>query len=124
MIDPSLQGSIRLLLLGKDTRMEKDFPAENRELLLCVDEFLHENKCPVENLLGVFVVLGSGGFTSTRIAVVVANTMSYVQKIPVGPLDSKQWDCSYDQISACLLPLGQYVSAIYSGEPNITKGKS
>jgi len=120
IIDPSLHGSMHLLLLKKDTCIEKTYSAYNSDLLLCVDTFLYEQKCTLESLFGILVVIGSGGFTSTRIAVVIANTISYTKKLAIGSIRHEELGVSYENAKKFLLPQGQYISAIYSGEPNIT----
>ena len=98
----------------------KTYPGQNRELLLCFDEFLLEKKLSKKDVQGIMVVVGSGGFTSTRIAVVVANAFAYVLGIPVLAITVDQI-ASVQQLIPTLRfqPKGQYISASYSAEANI-----
>ena len=68
------------------------------------------------------VVVGSGGFTSTRIACVVANTFAYVLQIPLLAIKREDADKAQSLIPKLLKQKpGHYLSATYSGEPNIGK---
>lgn len=120
LIDMSVNNKIRLALFDEKNLVEKIYEGMNRELLNCMDSFFVENKFDKQDLQGIMVVLGSGSFTSTRIATVVANTFAYVLKIPLLAIKEDQIDKVQDLITELLKqPKGQYISAKYSGEPNI-----
>lgn len=143
LIDLSNQDSINLSLFNESKRFDKVFSGRNRELLLCIHKFISsrtknslrksegssehrmaELRTP-NSLKGIMVVVGTGSFTSTRVACVVANTFAYVLQIPL--LAVKKDDVNNIQK---LIPKllkqkpGHYLSATYSGEPNIGKKRS
>ncbi len=121
-IDTSEFDNIHLVLFDKDSVLNKKVEAKNRDVLKTIDIFLSENRLSKKDVQGIAVVVGDGSFTSTRLAVTVANTFSYTQGIPVLPV-------SKDQLTEPRVlieriddqPKGQYISAEYSGEPNIGK---
>ena len=120
LIDLSQKNTIHLALFDEKNRFDKSFEGQNRELLFCIDQFLTEKKLSKKDVSGVAVVVGEGGFTSTRLAVTVANTFAYVLQTPVLTVGLNE----VNDFSALIKrfdgqPSGQYVSATYSGEPNI-----
>ena len=77
---------------------------------------------------GIITVSGIGPFTSVRIAVAVANTLSFALKIPVIGLENKKPIKEEQNIKAGLLKLkkakiGSYIKPVYGGEANITRPK-
>ena len=124
LIDMSELDQIHLALFDSDKRTDKIFEGRNRELLFSLDQFLGEQGSGKEHIEGIMVVVGAGSFTSTRIACVVANTFAYVQHISLLAIGVEQIDTVQDLIPKLLnQPKGQYISATYSGEPNIGKKK-
>jgi len=122
LIDLSEQNIIHLGLFDKDTLVEKNYEGQNRELLEAIASFFKKQKFKREKLGGIMVVVGAGGFTSTRIACVVANSFAFVLQIPL--LAIQKGDNVQELIPKLLKqPKGQYISATYSGEPNIGKSK-
>jgi tRNA A37 threonylcarbamoyladenosine modification protein TsaB len=70
------------------------------------------------------VVVGAGGFTSTRIATVVANAFGLALQIPLLAIKKTEVENVQKLIPKLLKQKsGHYISASYSGEPNITKAK-
>ncbi|PIZ96093.1 MAG: hypothetical protein COX80_02055 [Candidatus Magasanikbacteria bacterium CG_4_10_14_0_2_um_filter_33_14] len=120
----SEKSDIHLVLFDEEKKVEKNFEGQNRELLLCIDNFFIENNVVKENIKGIMVVVGVGTFTSTRIACVVANTFAFVLQIPLLAIGTDDIVKVQDLIPSLLKqPKGQYISATYSGEPNIGKPK-
>jgi tRNA A37 threonylcarbamoyladenosine modification protein TsaB len=120
LIDLSQKDEIKLSLFDESRLANKVFSGRNRELLFSIDKFLRSHKLKKEDLAGMLVVLGAGGFTSSRLAVTVANTFGYVLQIPVLAIDGDQAKDVKALIPELLKqPKGGYVSATYSGEPNI-----
>jgi len=116
----SQKDQIHLVLFDEENSIKKRYFGQNRELLLCIDSFLQENNLDKENLKGIMVVVGTGSFTSTRIACVVANTFAFVLNISLLAIKIKDVDKIQTLISKLLKqPKGHYISATYSGEPNI-----
>ncbi|MBT3539455.1 hypothetical protein HOF40_01410 [Candidatus Parcubacteria bacterium] len=124
LIDISELDQIHLALFDSEKRTDKTFEGRNRELLFSVDQILKEQKNSKKDIEGITVVVGAGSFTSTRIACVVANTFAYVSQIPLLAISVEQVEKVQDLIPELLKqPKGQYISATYSGEPNIGKKK-
>ncbi len=96
----------------------------NRDLLSFVDEVLQKVGEKAVAVEGIATVVGEGSFTSTRIGTTVANGFAFVHKIPVLAVTFEE-----SKKPQALVPLfsgqtrGNYVSATYSGEPNIGKKK-
>ena len=121
LLDPSTKDAFRLVLFT-DTGVvhEQIFSRSNRDFLFCIDSFLSEKEIEKTMLRGIAVVVGTGGFTSTRIAVTIANVFGYTLKIPLLAVSSEQSVNPQTRIPLVLgQPVGQYISATYSGEPNI-----
>ncbi|OGH71093.1 MAG: hypothetical protein A3C90_00535 [Candidatus Magasanikbacteria bacterium RIFCSPHIGHO2_02_FULL_51_14] len=121
LINPSQKDEIHLFLFDEEKRVDKTFSGPNRELLFCIDKFLREQKLTKEDVAGIMVVVGAGSFTSTRIATVAANAFAYAHQISVLAIAKEQADGVQALIPELLKqPVGQYLSATYSGEANIT----
>jgi len=100
------------------TWKEKKFIVkDNISLLYYFDKFLKNTKQKKENLRGMAVLIGKGSFTSTRIVVTFANTFGYSFGIPVLGVKEKELGKLEEKIKK--VKVGQYISAKYSGEPNI-----
>jgi tRNA A37 threonylcarbamoyladenosine modification protein TsaB len=122
LLDLSTKDSIKLSLFNKQTKLDKAFLGMNRELLFSIDKFLKQQKIKKTEVEGIMVVVGEGSFTSTRLAVTVANTFAYILQIPLLAINKDQADKAQTLIPELLKqPKGQYLSATYSGEPNIGK---
>jgi tRNA A37 threonylcarbamoyladenosine modification protein TsaB len=120
----SENANIHLALFDKDKILENNYLGQNRELLVNIDNFLQENNCAKEDIKGIMVVVGVGTFTSTRIACVVANTFAFVSNIPLLAIGVEDVQNIQNLLPKLLeQPKGQYISATYSGEPNIGKAK-
>ena len=70
---------------------------------------------------GLGVVIGKGRFTITRVAVTVANTLAFALGVPVVGLADSDPEVFMEKIKNT--PVGQYVSAKYSGEAHIGNSK-
>lgn len=124
LIDSSQKDAVALALFDADTIIKKEYSGKNRELLAFVDSFLRECNVNTKDVRGIAVVVGEGSFTSTRIAVTVVNTFGYALHIPLLAISKKEADDTQILVSKIKKqPIGQYISATYSGEPNIGKKK-
>ncbi len=104
--------------------VQAEFVIGDNPLLFWVDKFLKEMSIDAGVISGLAVRVGSGSFTSTRMAVTTANALAYALNIPVvavGP-DENWPNQNIGERIACAHP-GQYVLATYSGAPNIGKKK-
>lgn len=124
LLNTSEKSLITLTLFDETFLEQKTYPVENRELLSCVDSFLQEKKLNKKDVQGIVTIVGTGAFTSTRIATTVANAWAYVEKIPVAAISLEEASEPQKLISKLLeQPVGMYVSAMYSAEPNIGKAR-
>lgn len=120
LIDLSEKDIIRLSAFDEDQKRDVRVSGRNRDLLAAIDDFFRDEGVDKNDIQGIATVVGAGGFTSTRIAAVVANAFAYIRKIPVVAI--KKEDA--DNISFIIYHLssrhaGEYISSTYSGEPNI-----
>lgn len=122
ILDSSQKDAVVLTLFDADTIIKKEYSGKNRELLTFLDSFLCECNVNTKDVQGIAVVVGEGSFTSTRIAVTVANTFGYALGIPLLAISKTEADDPQTLVSKIKKqPIGQYISATYSGEPNIGK---
>jgi len=135
LINLSEKDNIQLALFNESEFNESSYSGQNRELLVCIDDLLNKQNLNKKNIKGIISVVGAGGFTSTRIASVVGNTLAYTLHIPILAIKENQIKSPYGRSPAGrkiqklipkLLeqPVGQYISPTYSGEPNITTPKN
>lgn len=122
LLDLSEKTTLHLALFDESAIVHSQTEGINRELLSCIDAFLKEQHLNTKDVQGIMVVVGSGGFTSTRIATTVANGFAYALQVPLLAITQDQVD-EIQQLIPQLLkqPRGQYISATYNGEPNITQ---
>lgn len=124
LIDLSQKDTIHLSLFSVKHLINCNHNWQNKNLLDCLDNFLARQKKKKADIKGVMAVTGAGSFTSARIAAVIANTLAYALKIPVLAIKENQTKKIQELIPELLKqPIGQYISATYSGQPNITKTK-
>lgn len=120
IIDPGSDQKISYYLFDQSTFGETTKKTRSSNFLCELDNFLTQKKLEAVDLEGVGVVVGQGRFTATRIAVVIANLFGYEFDLPLLGLESFSRDNRRDIIhrfqtqSDC-----KYISAEYSGEPNI-----
>lgn len=124
LIDPSVKDQITLALFDNTLCEKKTYDVMNRAVLACIDALLLEKGMRPDGLKGVMIVVGAGGFSSTRIAVTVANTFAYVCQIPLLAVTEEQAKDPQSLIDVLLgQEPGKYIAPEYSGEPNITQSK-
>lgn len=121
LFDLSTKDVIHLALFDTKELHDAHASGSNCDLLASLDSFLTKQGFRKEDIEGIMVVVGAGGFTSTRLACVVANTFGYVLNIPLLAITEDQVWRVQELISELLRqPRGQYVTALYSGGPHIT----
>jgi len=122
LFDASAQDEITLTLFDEHQKSSETYDAKNRELLTCVASFLTAREILPADIRGIAVILGAGSFTSTRIATTVANAWGYAMQIPVIGLTKDDALNLPDLLQRFQRqPICQYISATYSGMPNIGK---
>ncbi|KKQ27699.1 MAG: Peptidase M22 glycoprotease [Candidatus Magasanikbacteria bacterium GW2011_GWC2_37_14] len=142
LIDMSEQDKIHLAVFDKIQIEHKYYTGRNRKLLVCIDKLLKSSplgkggaaRLPARQgglLSGIMVAVGTGSFTSTRVACVVANTFAYTLQIPLLAIKKEEIvkvQKLIKKFEACPAKpggrrRGQYLSATYSGEPNLGPAK-
>lgn len=87
------------------------------DVLPLIDQTITRAGSTIGELSGIAVVVGKGRFTSTRVAVTIANTLAYaLQASVIGLTNSTLGDLREQFIKT---PLGRYVLAMYSAPPRI-----
>ena len=127
LINLSENNKIKLALFNESIYYRKTYSGQNRDLLICIDKFLKLKKLILKKLRGLIVVVGYGGFTSTRLSVVVGNTLAYTLNIPI--IATNNPELSKEDLLKLIpqikkQPIGRLISATYSGEANIGKSKN
>ena len=122
LVDPSRKDEIRLVLFDAEQAVEKVVAGKNNETLAAIDAFLSERGVASGDVAGIAVVVGVGGFTSTRVATTIANAFGYVHQTPLLAVTAEQGEhpCALAPVFSSSAGKG-YISAVYSGEPNIGK---
>src|SRR5688572_1972964 len=82
-IDPSEQSKIKLILFFSDRQKSIEVEWRNRELLQVIVDAFESEKIELSEITGIAVLVGKGGFSSTRIASVVGNGFAYALHIPI-----------------------------------------
>jgi tRNA A37 threonylcarbamoyladenosine modification protein TsaB len=124
LIDLSQRDTIDLTFFTTETLEHKKYQRQNRELLVSIEEALTQLGVEKSAIAGIMVVVGTGSFTNTRLAVTVANTWGHANNIPLLAIKASQIEEAQQLIPLLeSQPKGQYISATYSGEPNIGKKK-
>ena len=124
VLDASQKDIIHIILFDKEKKVDYNQSGKNRELLQEIVTFLEKEKRKKEDVFGIAVVIGVGSFTSTRIAVTVANSWAFAQSIPVLGITKEEMYNNESLISSFKKQsIGKYITAEYSAEPNIGKKK-
>ncbi len=119
-IDPSRHESVRLVVLRADVEQEYIYQVKNRELLHMIVDTLDREGESIGDIEGIVVLVGVGGFSSTRIASVVVNTLAFALRVPVASTTQEHIPTS-TTVATFFGPESstQYILPTYSGEPNI-----
>lgn len=110
----------RKKIQGRFTQAEK--------LLPVIEKMLKIKNVKFDDLSGISVVKGPGGFTAVRIGVITANVLAYALRIPVVGFKQNEFK-SYNNLSLKSAKrlkrarLRSMVVPYYGREPNITKPK-
>lgn len=104
------------------------FAAKSDRLLSLIDKILKSGKVEPGAIGGIIVVTGPGSFTAVRQGVVLANTFSYILKIPVVGVRADEFKnddallkIGYEKIKK--VGVGGITLPFYGREPNITTPK-
>lgn len=105
-IDSARNTKLILQLDKKEQIVEHDSPRE-QDILISIEQFLKAEQKTWSDLTAVKVNTGPGNFTSLRLGVTIANTISFALHIPVNGL-----------------PLGKWVEPEYGMPPSITHSQN
>ncbi|MFB6226637.1 MAG: hypothetical protein ABEJ02_04765 [Candidatus Paceibacteria bacterium] len=127
LLDPTDNDKLELSLFSREGLVRSSsFEAKAEGFLQVIDNFLSSNNCSVSEIEGMVVVVGEGRFTATRIATTIANTFSFVENINLLAVDKTKDDLNTDNVQHLYNLIDQaekgqarYISAQYSGKPNI-----
>ena len=108
-----------------DKIIHKSSAAYSRLLLNLIDKLLKRNRIKFNNLRGTLVVNGPGSFTSIRLGLAAANTLSYFLKIPAVGIKLNEFKNLSELIEIGLKKIGKtrkqkMVLPVYGKSPNIT----
>jgi hypothetical protein len=102
--------------------------SQAEKLLPKFDSFFKKQKLKIKDLEGIVVVSGPGGFSSVRVGVILANTLSYSLNIPNVGIKVSESKTLEDQFLSGIKKLKKMkgfklVKPEYGRAPNITKPK-
>lgn len=95
---------------------------QSENMIFLLNKFLKSKRIKLNNISKIVVNRGPGSFTSVRVGVVLANTLSYSLKIPVIGVDSFIPEKKEDYLE--LLKQSskeEFIKPFYYKEANITK---
>jgi tRNA A37 threonylcarbamoyladenosine modification protein TsaB len=122
LIDTSDRYKNKLVLFDKHKNFSDEFVRRDVDLVESAVMFFKKHKTKFDDLKGVAVIVGKGGFTGTRVATTFANTLIYTQQIPGITITEKQSLKPEKLIKKFKKQKANlFLSATYSGKPNITK---
>ena len=120
LIDSSKKDKISFCFFDNNQVEWKQKQGKSKDFLRILDSFLSEKGLSKYDIQGIAVVTGKGRFTSTRITTVIANIFGYTQDLPLISISKRQAKDPKQLISKLSSQSrGQYISAKYSGKPNI-----
>lgn len=99
---------------------------ESQQIIGVIQNVLKDAGLDLNDIAAVAVAYGAGSFTSNRIGVVTANTLSYSLNIPVvgvevaNNISNDEFIAKVGEIDFPQIGPGHYVDIQYGGEPNIT----
>lgn len=129
-LNTSKDKELDVFLMSKTELIDKIIQTGNYKvteyLLKSIEKILKANKITAGKLAGIIVITGPGPFTSLRIAVAVANTLSYALQIPVWGIPNKEKfidDNKLIKLAFKKIKLNKFskqISPFYDKSPNIT----
>lgn len=120
LVDNSVSGKVQLILAMNNKVVQRQYGLNTESLLSTIDNFLRAQKISPARISGLAVRIGVGGFTATRVAVTVVNTLAYAWQAKAIPWREGESVAAVIKRFANARPR-RYVSATYSGEAHIGK---
>lgn len=120
-IDPAVRDCVRITAHLPHSIETHEHQGRNREILHALSSVLGVYSMTMQDVRGIVVLIGEGGFSSTRVACVVANTLSFALGILVISVKREEYMLHREHVDTLFTStiLGTYISAEYSGEPSI-----
>lgn len=92
--------------------------------LFLLDNFLKKSKYKLTSIKKIVVNRGPGSFTSVRLGIVLANTLSFGLKIPLAGIYNSELEKEEDYLKLSKFKFSkEFVKPYYDREPDITKSK-
>ena len=120
ILDMSQGRSIRICVFSRNEHTWYAYEGKSGDIVERVSESLERASLQSSDVEGIAVVMGEGTFTGTRLATTVANTFSFVGNVPLISIvkaDIEKPEALVDRFSD--EHNSTYISATYSGAPNI-----
>ncbi len=89
-IDSTKNTEFIIRLDEQEKRITNNNPRD-QDILLSIHQFLGEQGKELKDLTAIKIVEGPGTFTSLRLGVTIANTLSFALGIPVNNLPQGDW---------------------------------
>ena len=106
---------------------EQDYRVEPDEHLTVLQDFLLKNKKNIKDVQKIFVVVGPGSFTASRISVTLANILAWAKGLLIFPFENKDEKTLKQILSEQDLETLAWqkppVLPVYNRAPNITLKK-
>ena len=103
--------AVGLLRTGQESLVdERDVQAQN--LPKMIEELLGRAKILPANLKGIALVKRSGSVTAVRIGTVTANTLAWLQRLPILEVEAESLSAAIK-----LLQAGKYTAAVKNSRP-------
>ncbi len=97
---------------------------QSEKALSLLDGFLKKNKYKLQDIKKIVVNRGPGSFTSVRLGIVLANTLSFGLKIPMSGIYNLELKNDEDYLNLSKLKFSKdFIKPYYDRDPDITKSK-
>lgn len=127
------RGMINFALIKSGNRAELDAVfllrrkvgiRQSEKTLDLLNTFLKKNKLKLVDIKKIVVNRGPGSFTSVRLGIVFANTLSFALNIPVSGIYNLELKKKEDYLKLSKLKFAKnFIKPYYDREPDITKSK-
>jgi len=111
LIDTTSRDETRSALIDKKEAVTLARAVRAQALQAMLRELLTKTGTELSDLTTVAVLTGPGSFTGTRIGITAANTIGYLQKVPLVALANIDFDAAITLLESGKLPEAQRVIA-------------
>jgi tRNA threonylcarbamoyladenosine biosynthesis protein TsaB len=97
---------------------------QSEKALSLLDDFLKKNKYKLQDIKKIVVNRGPGSFTSVRLGIVLANTLSFGLKVTLAGIYNLDLKNNEDYLNLSKLKFSKdFIKPYYDRDPDITKSK-